>query len=171
MEIVLKRLGKRVDGLQMPSLSFHEASNDVVLAPLPPPPQPALFCLPLPCLLPSLSSRQRHTQLHWRRVGETSGRRGSGHTAPSYQLALTCLPLLQERMKAFEAEREFYSKFFSHMVHYTTHDAARTARSGRKSSRATLAAQGAQTGRSVANSVSFADSPGGVPSWRNLRTG
>lgn len=157
LEIVLKRLGKRVDGLQMPSLSFHEASNDVVSAPLPPPPLPALSRLPLPCLLPSLSSRQRHNQLHWKRGGETSGRRGSGHTAPSYVLALTSLPLLQERMKAFEAEREFYSKFFSHMVHYTTHDGARTARSGRKSSRASLAAQGAQTGRSVTNIVSFAD--------------
>jgi len=71
-------------------------------------------------------------------------------------------------MKAFEAERDFYNKYFGHMMTYTTHDGARTARTARgaRSSRASVAGH-AQTNRSASNSVSFAHSPS-VLSSRHL---
>ena len=67
--------------------------------------------------------------------------------------------MVQERMKAFEAERDFYNKYFAHMMHYTTHDGARTGRTARgaPSSRASVAGH-AQTNRTGTASVSFADS-------------
>ena len=35
---------------------------------------------------------------------------------------------MQERMKDFEAERDFYNKHFPHVMRYKTHDGARGAR-------------------------------------------